>query len=341
MKNGVMLRLAAAGLILCALPASAAEPMSEEAKAALAEMSPQNREKALAFEKSLHPTSGLVQVPGGHASLDLADRYYFLPAEDAKRLLTEAWGNPPESVSDVLGMVFPKGRSFYDGSWGAVLTYQNSGHIDDKDAADQDYEQVLADMKAGEEEQNKATREAGYPGSVTVGWAQAPTYDAASKALIWARNIKFDGAQENTLNYDVRKLARTGVVSMNMVDSMGHLPLVKTAAIDLGKTVRLDAGSRYADFDSSTDETAEFGLAGLVAAGAGVAVAKKLGILGIVLLFLKKGFVLVLAALAGGWAWFKRRMGRGDDAAAEEMDYSVSSEAAAEVPEAEEPGKEA
>ncbi|MFL6769729.1 MAG: DUF2167 domain-containing protein [Sphingomicrobium sp.] len=341
MKNVIMLRLAAAGLMVCAFPAWAAEPMGPEAKAALAELSPQDRETTLQFEQSLHPTNGTVQVPGAHASLDLRDQYYFLPAADAKRLLVDAWGNPPESVSDVLGMVFPKGRRFYDGSWGAVLTYQNSGHVDDKDAVSQDYDQVLADMKSGEEESNKATREAGYAGSVTLGWAQAPTYDAANKTLIWARNIKFDNTKENTLNYDVRKLARTGVVSMNMVDGMNHLPLVKMAAIDLGKTVRLDEGSRYAEFNSSTDETAEYGLAGLVAAGAGVAVAKKVGILGIILLFLKKGFVIVLAAAAGGWAWFKRKLGFGAAAAADEADYSASSDVVVEGTEPEDPGKEA
>jgi uncharacterized membrane-anchored protein len=342
MKNAMMLRLATAGLVLCALPALGAEATSPEAKAALAELSPQDRDKTLAFERSLHPTSGTVQVPGGHASLDLGGDYYFLPAEDAKRLLVEAWGNSPDAVSDVLGMVFPTGRNFYDGSWGAVITYQNSGHIDDKDAAEQDYGQVLADLKSGEEESNKAAREAGYSGSSTIGWAQSPTYDAANKTLIWARNIKFDNTPENTLNYDVRKLARTGVVSMNMVDGMSHLALVKTAAVDLGKTVRLDAGSQYAEFDSSVDKTAEYGLAGLVAAGAGVAVAKKAGILAIILLFLKKGFIIVLAAMAGGWAWFKRKLGFDkDEPAEEEMDYSLPDEVPAGPADANEPGKDA
>ena len=326
MTSRNILRLATAGLLLTAIPRFAIAQQGPEAKAALAELPPEQRAKTLAFEKSLHPTSGLVQVPGAHASLDLGDQYYFLPADDAKRLLTEAWGNPPDSVSDVLGMVFPRGRSFYDGSWGAVVTYQDSGHIDDKDASTQDYDQVLADMKLGEEESNKETREAGYAGSTTIGWAQAPTYDSANKTLIWARNIKFDGAEENTLNYDVRKLARTGVVSMNMVDSLGHLPLVKTAAVDLGKIVRLDAGSSYADFDSATDSTAEYGLAGLVAAGAGVAVAKKVGLLGIIFLFLKKGIVLVLAAAAGGWAWFKRKLNFGNkEAPVEEVASSAGS----------------
>ncbi|HYC94082.1 MAG TPA: DUF2167 domain-containing protein [Sphingomicrobium sp.] len=317
MKTSVALRLAAAGLILCAVPASSADPLGPEAKAALAEMPEDVRAKVLEFEASLHPQSGTIQVPGAHATLKLGNDYYFLPAADAKRVLTEAWGNPPDSVTDVLGMVFPKGRTSYDGVWGAIISYEDTGHINDEDAAEQDYEQVLADMKAGEEEENKARREAGYAGSVTVGWAQAPTYDAASKTLIWARNIKFDGAEGNTLNYDVRTLARTGVLSMNMVDSMNHLPVVKAAAVDLAKTVELSPGSRYAEYDSSTDATAEYGLAGLVAAGAGVAVAKKAGLLAILLLVLKKGFVFILAGAAAAWAWFKRRVAKNEESDAD------------------------
>ncbi len=303
--------LAAAGLFVSAVPAIAAARVDPAAEDALKDVPPAEREKVLAFERALHPQSGVVKLAGGKASLNLGDQYYYLPAEDAKKVLVDAWGNPPEAASDVLGMVFPKGAHFYDGTWGAVLTYDDSGHIDDKDAASEDYDSVLSDMRSGEADENAARKEAGYGGVHLVGWAQAPTYDSASKTLIWARNIKFDGEQVNTLNYDVRKLARTGVLSMNMVTSMDRIGEVREAAKELGQTVQFDAGSRYADFDSSTDHMADYGLAGLVAAGAGVAVAKKVGLLGILLLFLKKGLVLVIAAAAGAFAWIKRKLGFG------------------------------
>lgn len=317
MKNVMVVRLVAAGLVACAVPAASAVPLGPDAKAALAELPQEARAEVLKFEESLHPQSGTVQVPGAHATLNLGDKYYFLPAADAKRVLTEGWGNPPDAVSNVLGMVFPKGRTSYDGTWGAVIQYEETGHVSDADAADQDYEQVLADMRAGEEESNKAAREAGYAGATLVGWAQQPTYNAGSKTLIWARNIKFDDSKHNTLNYDVRTLARTGVLSMNMVDSMEHLPVVKTAAADLSKTVQLSAGQRYADFNPETDATADYGLAGLVAAGAGVAIAKKTGLLAILLIVLKKGFVFIIAGAAAAWAWFKRKMNKDEEAEAE------------------------
>ena len=175
---------------------------------------------------------------------------------------------------------------------------------------------MLADLKAGAEENNEARKDQGYAASHVVGWAQAPTYDPRTKTLIWARNLKFDGAEENTLNYDVRTLGRSGVLSLNMVDSMSNLPVVQAAAASLGTTVHFEPGARYADFNASTDKLADYGLAGLVAGGAGLAVAKKVGLLGILALVLKKGFVILLAGAAGLFAWFKKRFAtgyKGDD----------------------------
>lgn len=315
--------LAAAAVLLIAVPSAAKDPAGDPGSEALAQLTPSDRAKTLAFEKSLRPQQGKISLSGGNAELNLGEAYYFLPAEDAKRVLTEAWGNPPDSAGGVLGMVFPKGRHFYDGSWGAVLTYDDTGHVDDKDAKSEDYDAVMADMKSGAEEENEARKKAGYGAVHVTGWAQAPTYDPVAKTLIWARSIAFEGEQGTTLNYDVRKLGRTGVLSMNMVAGMDNLAEVRTAAGELSKTAGFKSDFAYADFNPSVDKVAEYGLAGLVAAGAGVAVAKKIGLLGLLLIFLKKGFIIVLAAGAGLWGWIKRKMGREEveEAAAYDEDW--------------------
>ena len=49
------------------------------------------------------------------------------------------------------------------------------------------------------------------------------------------------------------------------------------------------------------------GLNGLILGGAGVAAASKTGILVAILAFLKKGFVLVIAGLAGLYKWLTGR----------------------------------
>lgn len=309
MKHSLAVGVAAAALLSVGLPTLSVATAQSNEQAAQAEYDA--RMKALAGQ--IHPQSGLVNVPEAKAHLNLGDQYYFLPADEARRVLVEAWGNPPDGMDTVLGMVFPKGKSFNDATWGAVVEYEDTGHVSDKDASSQDYGSVLADMQKASEESNEARKEQGYPASHLVGWAQAPTYDPKTKTLIWARHLQFDGAEAGTLNYDVRTLGRTGVLSLNMVDTMPNLPAVRTAAAQLGSTVQFDQGARYADYNASTDKLADFGLAGLVAGGAGLLVAKKAGILGLILVLLKKGIAVVIALAAGVGAWLKRKLGRGSD----------------------------
>jgi uncharacterized membrane-anchored protein len=308
MNREVAYSLLTGALILTAIPALAGQP-SSAAEQAAAEAAYNLEMKSLS--KALHPQFGDVPLNGAKVTLKLGDDYYFLPTEDAKRVLVDARGNPPSSTDGVLGLVFPAGKDFKDSSWGAVVSYEETGHVSDKDAADQDYESVLADMKQSAEERNEAVVKEGYAASHILGWAQSPTYDPTGKVLIWARNIHFDGASSNTLNYDVRTLGRTGVLSLNMVDTMSNLAAVRDMASDLGATVKFAPGARYADYDATTDLTADYGLAGLVAAGAGLGVAKKAGLLTLLALFLKKGAALLIAGVAGLGAWYRKKFGGG------------------------------
>ena len=265
--------------------------------------------KLNAIADSEHPHWGDVMVPGADAMLHLGKAYYFLDAADAKRVIVEAWGNPPSAAEGVLGLVIPAGKNFSD-SWGAVVTWEASGWVDDKDASSTDYSHLIKQIQDGEDEENRQRQHDGFPTSHLIGWAQPPTYDAAAHSAIWARDIQFGGQHDDTLNYDVRLLGRRGVLSLNMVDSMPDLPQIRAAAKDLARTATFDPGARYADYKPGIDKSAGYGIAGLVAAGLGVAAAKKLGLLAVVLAFGKKFIVVVMAALAGVGAWFRRQWAR-------------------------------
>ncbi|WP_448663639.1 DUF2167 domain-containing protein [Sphingomonas sp. CJ20] len=310
-----MRRLLGAGAIALAMFGTSAMAADKPAKAPPAENARAAKlpPKAQQFLASLHPQSGDVSVPAAKAVLHLGDRYYFLPADDAKRVLVDVWRNPPESVSDVLGMVMEKDANAFDNLWGAVITYQYSGHVSDADADNQDYGAVLADMKAGDAADNEQRKAQGFPAISLVGWAQPPSYDKASHSLIWARELAEEGGAEHGLNYDVRLLGRTGVLSLNMVSSMAALPEVRTAASDFGKAVTFEPGAAYADFNSSTDKTAEYGLAGLVAGGVGLAVVKKVGLLAILLKFGKLILLGIATAGAAAWGFIKRLAGRREE----------------------------
>jgi len=268
--------------------------------------------EVLAVLNNLHPQGGDVRIPAAHAVLHLGDKYLFLPADEAKAVLTKVWSNPADGVSDTLGLVYEKGTPIIASTWAALITVQDTGHIKDDDAASQDYAAVLADMQKGQEEANPGRTAQGYPAMHLVGWAQAPSYDASTHSLIWARELAVDGAKDHSLNYDVRMLSRSGVLSLNMLTEMSSLGEVRGSAQGLAKAVSFEPGSGYGDYNSSTDKTAEYGLAGLVAGGAAVAVASKLGLFAVILKFAKLIIIGVIAVGAGAWAFVKRMFGKKD-----------------------------
>lgn len=258
-----------------------------------------NRDAAArAIAESLTPRRGAVAIPSAQATLDLGTAYDFYGEQDAKRILTELWGNPPEASSNVLGLVMPAGASPLSDAWGAAVTYEATGYVSDEDAQSTDYDELLVQMRSGETENNEARAAQGYAAMSLIGWAERPTYDPVKHSVIWAQNIRFADQADNTLNYDVRLLGRRGVLSLNLISSMSQLDQVKQAATNFASKASFDAGETYADYDSSTDAVAEYGVGGLVAAGVGVAAAQKLGIFAVLLKFGKFILIGLFALLA-------------------------------------------
>jgi uncharacterized membrane-anchored protein len=262
----------------------------------LAAQQPTPQETAIV--QSLHPQHGRIAIPAAKASLDLGEAYDFYGPEDAKNILVNLWGNPPESAANTLGLVMPAGASPLSDTWGAVVTYEDTGYVSDEDAADTDYNDLLGQMREGESEANEQRKQAGYPAIHLAGWAQQPQYDKKTHSVVWARDLEFSGQPVHTLNYDVRTLGRSGVLSLNLISSMPQLGSISTAARDFTAHAAFDPGSRYEDFDASSDRKAEYGIGGLIAAGVGVAAAKKLGILALFAKFLKPLLIGLVAAFA-------------------------------------------
>lgn len=289
---------ACAAIVLCvATPAFAQSPAPAPAAAA----------PDLSWQDKLQHQTGVVTLLGSGAKLNLGQDYYFLNAADSKKVLVDGWGNPPDSANGVLGMIFPtRFKPLDEGAWGAVISYEDTGYVADKDARDTDYDKLLNDLRKTEDDDNKARQEAGFSAVHLVGWAERPTYDATRHVVIWARDLKFASSESDTLNYDIRVLGRRGVLSLNVVSGLSDLAEVKAAAGQISSTAAFESGSAYADYQKGSDKVAEYGVAGLIAAGVGAVVAKKLGLLAILFLFLKKGLVVVIAAFGGVAAWFRR-----------------------------------
>lgn len=295
-SKGSALALAGA-LAIVAVPTATLHAAAPTAVVSAAQDDVAARQRAATEKllKELDRQTGTIPIAAAKADLNLGDQYYFVGPEQSRTILVDIWRNPPASANGVLGMVFPKGKSFADDTWSAVITFEDTGYVSDDDAKTIDYSEMLANMKASDEEQAPNIRAQGYPAGILQRWAQAPTYDGGKHSLVWARDIKFDDSPEDSLNYDIRLLGREGVLSMNILASITQLDEVREAAKTFASVGSFRTGARYADYNASTDKKAEYGLAGLVAAGGAAAVAKKVGLFAI---FAKFGKFLLIGAVA-------------------------------------------
>jgi uncharacterized membrane-anchored protein len=254
--------------------------------------------------ETMQPQQGHVDLPGGIATLDLPAGFRYLNQVDTDHLLV-AWGNPPGAHT--LGMIVPAGvNPLGNDSWGVVITYDKDGHVKDDDADGIDYSKLLKDMQEGLAESNAERKKQGYRAMTLVGWAETPHYDKAAHKLYWAKELQSEGEANHGLNYNIRVLGREGVLVLNAVASIDQLGQIKTEMQKVTAFTNFTAGNRYADFNSSTDKVAEYGIAALVAGG----VAAKLGFFGklfALLLAFKKLIIVGVAAVGSGiWKFFKR-----------------------------------
>jgi uncharacterized membrane-anchored protein len=228
---------------------------------------------------ALSPQSGTIALAAADAELALGDEFTFYGPEDARRILVGIWDNPPSQADGVLGIIMPADASPHERSWGAILTWEPIGWVASDDARNIDSAALMAQMQADARAMNSDRREAGYPQVQIIGWAQEPLHDSVADSVSWARELRFFDGGPHALHYDLRLLGRRGVLSMNVVGEMDQLEEIRTGAQALARRASFRPGARYADFDSGRDEVASYGVAGLVASGVGVAVAKNLGAL--------------------------------------------------------------
>ena len=227
------------------------------------------------FAKSLHYQQGKTTLGSGIATLDVPQGFRFLDSSDAKRVLTEAWGNPPTVAASTLGMLFPPGADPLErNGWGINITFNADGYVKDDEAAKLDYGKMLQQLKEGAARASKKRREQGYPGFDIVGWAAPPHYDAATHKLYWAKELRFDKSPEDTLNYEIRVLGRRGVLAFNAIAAKSRLASVESAMPQVLNFVDFNQGHRYADFKPSVDKVAAYGVGALI-----VGVAAKAGLL--------------------------------------------------------------
>ncbi len=241
---------------------------------------------------------GTIRLSNGVANVTIPKGYKYLNAEQAEDVLYNIWGNPKES-SQSFGFIIPEKQKVlaFDG-YVFNIEYEEMGYVEDDDADDIDYDEMLADLRKDEIEENKMRAQQGYEPVYMLGWASKPFYDKERKVLHWAKSLKFGEAEDITLNYNIRVLGRKGVLILNAIAMQSELAAVKKDIPAVLNMVKYNKGFRYDEFDSSNDHVAEWTIGGLVAGK----VLAKVGFFALLLKFWK----IIALAVAGAFVAIRK-----------------------------------
>jgi uncharacterized membrane-anchored protein len=247
---------------------------------------------------------------GSVAQLDLPAKFVLLNGKDYRTML-KAQGEPVSGQE--LAWLSPTNED-----WAVVFEFSDIGYVKDDDKDKLDADKLLASIKRGTAEANKTRQRAGHPPIEVVGWEMPPKYDAETHNLEWAIRGSVEG--QPILNYNTRLLGRKGVMEVVLIVQPDQLKETLPKFRNLLAGYSYQTGQNYAEYRSG-DKIAKIGLGALVLGGAAVGAAK-LGLLTGLLVFLKKGWKLVvvgLAALAGGIKkLFSGRKSRPENASGDE-----------------------
>jgi len=252
-----------------------------------------------------------VDVGKDLAELQLGADFIFLDGENTIKYVTESGMKPTNTE---VGLVLPKDQNQM---WALYFEYWKPGHIKDDEKADIDAKKLLQSYKDGTEEVNKELKP---EDRLTVDkWDIEPFYDNSVHSLSWSLLLR-DVQNNPIINYNIRLLTREGYVSAILVSDPTHLASDRKLITEqILPQFEIKQGQRYEDFNESTDKLANYGLTGLILGGAGLAVAKKAGLLALLLPFIKKFGVLIVIAGGAIWGFIRNRFGRNKRAAQTEQ----------------------
>src|SRR6478609_358603 len=253
------------------------------------------------------PVRGPSRVSLAHElTLDLPDGFFLLRKQEADEMM-RSFGNQDDP--SLLAVVLKP-----ESSWLVTISFDAEGYVKDEDGEKLDADEILKAIREGTEEGNKYRVEHGFKPMHVDGWSEPPHYERKAHHLIWA--VAGSDADGVSINYNTRILGRHGYASLNLIDAPEKLAQSKLEAATLLGVTYFEPGARYEDFDEKNDKVAEYGLAALVAGGAGAAALKlaKVGLLakfgGKLLALLIAGKKVLIAALIGLGAWLKRFLGK-------------------------------
>lgn len=230
---------------------------------------------------------------GDVAKIIIPEGYKFLDRDQAQRVLSDIWGNPYDD--SVMGLLLKEDESPVETSYAIEISYSEEGYIEDDDAQDMDYDDLLSEMQSDVKESNPERSKLGYGTVDLIGWATKPYYDQDNKKLYWAKELLFEDEETSTLNYNIRVLGRKGFMNLNVIGDMDTLEDVENNLDPILGSVSFNTGYKYSEFDPDFDDVAAYGIGGLIAGK----ILAKAGFFALILKFWKFIAIGGIALIAG------------------------------------------
>lgn len=270
--------------------------------AAIAEQAPYPKDEAARTKEldELNWLSGAdgYQVEASHSTVKPPAGFSTLLGKDAQRY--EYLINGVEFAHTEIVMYSPTDHVE------VAIEFLPEGFVKDNDWSDIDPDDFLKQLIDRQRKANKVRAANGQAPFDIIGWLEKPSYDEATHTAHYVLELSND--QEHWPNPVAVKLGREGYHKFIWVGDMEQYkkdgPQVLAAVLD---SHSYDEGYRYADHKAG-DKIAAYGIAGLVAAVAGVKLGKGLlaGALAFVAIAGKKLAILVVPLAMGLWAGVKR-----------------------------------
>jgi len=228
-------------------------------------------------------TEGPKKFPIGRlAQVDVPQGYRATGAPGT-RILLEVMGNRPDDRT--LATLMPSDTV----AWFVLFTFDDVGYVPDDESDDLDANALLDALKEANVDANAYRKSHGQPELKIDGWERRPAYNRATQSLEWAVRATSEG--EPIVNFNVRMLGRSGVMSANLVIDPSELEATLPTFRKLLTGFSYTQGNSYGEYRKG-DKVAEYGLTGLIAGGA-LAIAAKSGLLGKLWKFILFGLVAI------------------------------------------------
>ena len=217
------------------------------------------------------------------AYMDILYGQAFIP-EDVTRGVFKRLNQETAQLAGAIVPGIPGDKKLKD-NWGMIaIKVSDNGHIFDDKAENTDFSELLNNIKKSNQENSTSTH-------VILDWIREPIYNAKTHALSFSFNV-LDNSNNYQDIYQTFLLGRTGLITFIYAANTKDRYLREPFVNQIMNAIKYEAGHRYEDYESKTDNLSNIELSNLIT-GSSV-VTKKIGSLSVALDMLIKFWKIII-----------------------------------------------